>query len=61
MPPRWLPFAVDEGGDYFFVDCSKRHGDVIYFRGDYWFDEKDRCVVDLKVTFAEFWTKLQDK
>lgn len=60
MPPRWLPFAYDPGGDYFFVNCSIDIGEVIFFKGDYWPDEMDRCIVKLGVGFEEFWNRLCD-
>ena len=61
MPPGWLPFATDPGGDYFFVDCSKRDGHVALFRADYWPDDLERCRVDSGVDFVGFWEKLEDE
>jgi cell wall assembly regulator SMI1 len=34
VPKKFFPFAVDPGGDYFFVDCSNAEGTVYFFRSD---------------------------
>ena len=51
-----FPFAVDGGGDYFFVDCSDPAGKVFFYRSDT--SQEDR-LLDLGVGFAEFWNALQ--
>lgn len=56
VSPNFFPFAVDGGGDYFFVDCSSPKGNVFFYEGDS--DRKDR-LVDLRLGFADFWKALQ--
>ena len=34
VEPGYFPFAVDAGGDYFFVDCSWIRGSVHYYQSD---------------------------
>src|SRR5262245_5551703 len=55
VPPSMFPFAIDGGGDYFFVDCGSPKGRVFFYRGDT--DEHNR-LVDLGLGFEEFWASL---
>jgi hypothetical protein len=54
----FFPFAVDGGGDYFFVDCSTSEGVVYFYRGDS--AERER-LLDLKLGFDEFWASLKSE
>jgi hypothetical protein len=55
VPRRLFPFAVDGGGDYFFVDCSSANGRVYFYRSDS--NEGDR-LIDLGLGFNDFWKSL---
>jgi SMI1 / KNR4 family (SUKH-1) len=55
VPRRLFPFAIDGGGDYFFVDCSSPTGTVYFYRSES--SEGDR-LVDLGLGFEEFWESL---
>ena len=50
VPPHYFPFAVDSGGDYFFVDCSVPCGRVFLLRHDTIFER----VIDTGLTHKEF-------
>ncbi|MBZ9794587.1 SMI1/KNR4 family protein [Mesorhizobium sp. ES1-4] len=52
VPVNLFPFAVDGGGDYFFVDTSTAEGAVYFYRSDTVRDEK---LVPLNLNFAAFW------
>ena len=56
VPSQFFPFAVDGGGDYFFVNCSSPDGAVFFYRSD---TADDQPLLDLGVGFAEFWTQLK--
>jgi hypothetical protein len=55
VPANLFPFAVDGGGDYFFVDCKTAEGAVYFYRSDTGFDEK---LVPLGLNFDKFWGAL---
>lgn len=57
VPQHYFPFAVDGGGDYFFVDCSSENGMVFLYRSDFAVD--DGPLVPLKVGVGEFWSRLK--
>lgn len=54
LPTQYFPFAVDPGGDYFFVDCSSPKADVVIYHHDTAFEP----LVSLGVGLEEFWQKL---
>ena len=58
VPQQFFPFAVDGGGDYFFVDCSTIDGTVYFFRGDSASAER---LISLAVGFDQFWSLLKDE
>jgi hypothetical protein len=47
---------VDGGGDYFFVDCSTAAGSVSFYRGD---SSTGEPLLDLELTFEQFWQSLK--
>ena len=51
----FFPFAVDAGGDYFFVDCGDSEAPVYFFRSD---SSADR-VEKIANTLGEFWDALE--
>jgi hypothetical protein len=55
VPLQFFPFAVDGGGDYFFVDCSSANENVSFFVGD------DRSLLRLSVGLPEFWARLKQE
>jgi SMI1 / KNR4 family (SUKH-1) len=57
VPRHYFPFAVDGGGDYFFVDCSSENGSTYLFRGDVAEDESN--LLSLNLGIADFWSKLK--
>jgi len=54
VPLHFFPFAVDGGGDYFFVNCQTSDGQVYFFRGDTAFDS----LLPLNLDFEAFWKTL---
>jgi SMI1 / KNR4 family (SUKH-1) len=56
VPSSFLPFAVDGGGDYFFVDCATLDAAVYFYRGDASDEER---VLPLSLGLAEFWDRLK--
>lgn len=57
VPQHYFPFAVDGGGDYFFVDCSSANGMVHFYRSDSPVNEES--LVSLGVGIGAFWSKLK--
>lgn len=61
FPKGYIPFAVDEGGDYFLYDIRPGHyGEVAFNQSDYFGDES-RYVVKLSDSFANFIESLVDE
>ena len=56
VPRHFFPFAVDGGGDYFFVDCRTAEGRVHLFRAD---DDPPEQLQDLGVGIAGFGARLR--
>lgn len=54
---NFFPFAVDGGGDYFFVDCSSPFGAVYFYKSDTF--EKEVGLLPLEVSIKEFWSRLK--
>ncbi|TPI23262.1 SMI1/KNR4 family protein [Mesorhizobium sp. B4-1-1] len=52
---RFFPFAIDGGGDYFFVDTQTRDGAVYFYRSDSRFDQG---LLPLGLDFTGFWAAL---
>jgi hypothetical protein len=55
VPKTFFPFAVDGGGDYFYVDCSSREGDVYLYRHD----TANEPRVNLGIGLDGFWKRLK--
>lgn len=55
VPKHFFPFAVDGGGDFFFVDCSSASGMVYLHRHD----TGGEPLVALNVGIDEFWSRLK--
>jgi hypothetical protein len=55
VSPNLFPFAVDGGGDYFFVDTETPDGKVFFFRSD----AADPSLVSLGIDINEFWAALK--
>lgn len=53
---HFSPFAIDGGGDYFFVDCSTPNGDVCFYRSD---SAANEHLPNLKLGFDQFWGLLK--
>jgi hypothetical protein len=53
VPQQYFPFAVDGGGDYFFVDCSTEDGEVSFFSAD------DHSLLPLLLGVQHFWQALK--
>jgi SMI1 / KNR4 family (SUKH-1) len=58
VPRHLFPFAIDGGGDYFFVDCSTSEGSVSYYRGD---SSDGERLLDLNLAFEQFWSSLKSE
>lgn len=56
VPRPFFPFAVDGGGDYFFVDCSTSDGVVHFFRSD---SARGAHLLNLRVGYKKFWPLLK--
>lgn len=55
VPGHFFPFAVDGGGDYFFVDCSTTDGEVHLYRHD----TARAPLIPLSIGLNQFWDRLQ--
>jgi hypothetical protein len=53
---RFFPFAIDPGGDYFFVDCETSDSRVYFYCSDTIDHNK---LIDLGLSLEEFWDRLQ--
>lgn len=51
--PNFFPFAVDPGGDYFFVDCDDADSAVYFFISD----SASPGLRSLNVSLDDFWSK----
>jgi|APLak6261674355_1056100.scaffolds.fasta_scaffold01511_3 hypothetical protein len=58
VPWYFFPFAVDGGGDYFFVDTSISEGPVYFYRSD---SADNQHLLSLNIGFEKFWTLLKDE
>ncbi|HXI71303.1 MAG TPA: SMI1/KNR4 family protein [Verrucomicrobiae bacterium] len=56
VPQQFFPFAIDGGGDYFFVDCSTVEGAVYFYRSD---SIDSNHLPNLKLGFEQFWASLK--
>ena|ERR1022692_1149516 len=57
-PQQFFPFAVDGGGDYFFVDCSRPDGAVYFLQGD---SASGPRMLNLQTRFEDFWLSLKEE
>src|SRR5688572_6272677 len=55
VPKHLYPFAIDGGGDYFFIDTSDAKEGVYLYLHD---TSRKNPLVNLKMTFADFWESL---
>lgn len=55
VAPKFFPFAVDGGGEYFFVDSQTLDGRVFFYRSD----AAVPSLVALGVGFDQFWAALK--
>src|SRR6185437_5815420 len=58
VPRELFPFAVDSGGDCFFVDCTPDQESVYLYKADSAFGEN---LADLHMSLGEFWNSLVDE
>lgn len=58
VPPNLFPFAVDGGGDYFFIDCSTPDGTIYFLKGD---SAKGVCLLNLHLSFDAFCDSLKEE
>ena len=58
VPRHFFPFAVDGGGDYFFVDCRTAEGRVHFFRAD---EDPPDQLLDLGVGISDFAARLRSE
>ena len=56
IDPFFFPFAVDGGGDYFFVDCNSPNANVYFLTFD---NFPNSTKVDLQMGLDTFWLSLQ--
>jgi hypothetical protein len=55
VPQHYFPFAVDGGGDYFFVDTESSDGKVFFFRSD----SNSPSLLPLELNIDQFWESLR--
>jgi cell wall assembly regulator SMI1 len=55
---RFFPFAVEGGGDYFFVDVLTPGGNVYFYRAD---SVPGDALLDLHMGLNEFWASLREE
>ena len=58
VPSKLFPFAVDSGGDYFFVDCTPNQESVFLYKADSAFGKN---LNNLGMTLEGFWNSLIDE
>lgn len=58
VPRYFFPFAVDAGGDYFFVDTTTPEGAVYFYRHD---RAGSDPLLSLRIGFDQFWSLLRDE
>ncbi|EEF59168.1 SMI1/KNR4 family protein [Pedosphaera parvula] len=58
VPRQLFPFAVDSGGDYFFVDCTPSRELVYLYKADCTFGEN---LSNLCMSLENFWNSLVDE
>jgi len=56
VPRHFFPFAVDGGGDYFFVDTATAEGAVYFYRSD---SAEAAGLVPLHLGVDDFWSALK--
>jgi len=56
VAPQFFPFAVDGGGDYFFVDCLTEEGLVYFYRSD---TASGKQLLSLELGFEAFCESLK--
>ncbi|MEZ6139097.1 MAG: SMI1/KNR4 family protein [Zavarzinella sp.] len=56
---KYFPFAVDAGGDYFFVDCFSTDSQVYFYDSDT--DSVQDRLLKLGMTLQEFWNRLKSE
>jgi hypothetical protein len=56
VPHTFVPFAVDGGGDYFFLDTASDDGDVYFYRSE---EEPDERVLPLGLGLEGFLATLR--
>lgn len=57
VPPNLFPFAMDGGGDYFFIDCNTPIGEVYFFRSDR--SSGSSPLVALNLGIRSFWESMK--
>lgn len=55
---QFFPFAIDAGGDYFFVDCSDSNAPVFFYKSDTAFSSAG-SLEKIANSLDEFWAALQ--
>jgi hypothetical protein len=55
---RLFPFAVEGGGDYFFVDTMSAQGAVYLYRHD---TADPEPLISLRIGFDKFWASLKEE
>lgn len=58
LSSNFFPFAVDPGGDYFFIDCNTEDAQVFFYKHDSYFDRQNP-LVDIKMGLESFWASLK--
>ncbi len=56
VPVNFFPFAVDAGGDYFFVDTTSPEGAVYFHRHD---TASSTPLIKLNIGIDRFWSSLK--
>lgn len=59
FPSGYLPFAMDEGGDYFLYSMRNDFGSI-YFNQSEYYEEPDRFMIKLSDNFGKFLNSLKD-
>lgn len=57
VPARFFPFAVDSGGDFFFVDCEDKDAAVYLFQSDHF--PRETGFASLELGLEDFWDALE--
>jgi hypothetical protein len=58
VPIKYFPFAVDGGGDYFFIDCETSDGFICFYNSD---TNEQEHLIPLNMNLDQFFETLKSE